>query len=384
MWPAAIGIATILSVVAPCFLAGALVVRMRADFPFSDTALGLAIGLSYTAGALTSWPAGKVADRVGPASAVQLGNALAFTCSLGVALLAQSALAVTALLVLAGWANAFGSPGAAILVRRHLPHARQGLAIGLQQAGAPAGALLAGLALPLIAVPVGWRAAFVVAAATAAATALAAGRLRGREPVAVEATAAQPAEDMTQAVRLGVVAALGNVALGGMIAFVVTAAVDAGAGETIAGVALALASLGALAARVGFGARLDHLGGRALAPVPAMFAVGTTGLLLCATGSPAAILLGAVVAGTLGWGWSGLTLLAAIEANPQTPGASAGVVMTGVYVGAASGPIVFGLLTDHASVTAAWLTAAALLLVGSWVALAASAAERLGTAPRSA
>jgi predicted MFS family arabinose efflux permease len=79
-----------------------------------------------------------------------------------------------------------------------------------------------------------------------------------------------------------------------------------------------------------------------------------------------------------------LTLLAAIEANPQTPGASAGVVMTGVYVGAASGPIVFGLLTDHASVTAAWLTAAALLLVGSWVALAASAAERLGTAPRSA
>ena len=34
---------------------------------------------------------------------------------------------------------------------------RQGGAFGAQQAGAPAGSLLAGLALPAVAIPFGWR-----------------------------------------------------------------------------------------------------------------------------------------------------------------------------------------------------------------------------------
>jgi MFS family permease len=371
-----VGIATILSVVAPCFVAGSLVVRMRSDFDFSDTALGLAIGLSYAAGALTSWPAGKIVDRVGPVTGVQLGAGLAFTCSLGIAALADSAAAVTAMLVLAGWANAIASPGAAILVRRHLPRRNHGMAIGIQQAGAPAGALLAGLALPLIAVPFGWRAAFAAAAAVAAATALAAAPLRQRDPAApTHASRSEVSTDVRQALRLGAAAALGNTALGGMLAFVVTAATDAGASETVAGAALALSSLGALLARIGFGIRLDRIGGPALAPVPWMFIAGAGGLALCATGTPAAIVAGAVIAGTVGWGWSGLMLLAAIEANPDVPGAAAGLVMTGVYVGAAGGPIAFGLLADHVSFTVAWAVAAALLLAGGGVAQAARAAE---------
>jgi MFS family permease len=376
IWPAAVGIATILSVVAPGFLAGALVVRMRSDFGFSDTALGIAIGLSYAAGALTSWPAGKLVDRIGPIAGIQLGAALAFASSLAIALFAHSAAAVVVFLVLAGLANAVGSPGAASLVRRHLSPARQGVGIGIQQAGAPAGALLAGLMLPAVAVPFGWRAGFAVSAAIGLLTALAAGPLRGRDPA--ERTREHPdagEESMRQPVRLAVAAALGNTAIGGMVAFVVTAAVDAGGSEALAGTALALSSLGALAARVGFGARLDRRGGQVLGPVPAMFVAGAAGLVLAATGSPAAIVAGAIVGGTVGWGWSGLTLLAAIEANPRVPGAAAGVVMTGVYVGAAAGPVLFGLLADHVSFTSAWLASAALALGAAGVARAARAAQ---------
>ena len=48
---------------------------------------------------------------------------------------------------------------------------RQGLAFGAQNSGATLGALLAGLALPVVAIPLGWRWAFVLVAALALAAA---------------------------------------------------------------------------------------------------------------------------------------------------------------------------------------------------------------------
>jgi MFS family permease len=381
-WPAGIGIATLLSVVAPSFLTGAVVVQMRGDFAFSDTALGIAIGLSYAVAAITSWPAGRLVDRVGPVAGVQLGAGLACACSAAIALGGDSALAVIALLTLAGMANAVGVPGAAVLVRHHLDPSQQGFGIGVQQAGAPAGALLAGLAVPLVATSFGWQAAFGLAAAFALATALAATPLRRRE--GRHARGSRPAgagEGLRQARRLAAAAALGNTAVAGMVAFLVSASVRAGASAVAGAIALALASFGAVVARIGLGIRFDRVGGQILKPVPMMLAAGAVGLALCATQRPAPILVGAVAAGTLGWGWSGLTLLAAIEGNADGPGAAAGIVMTGVYVGAAAGPIVFGVLADHAGFPVAWLTAAALALTGSGVALIAREYERAPAAP---
>ena len=51
----------------PGFLAASLAPRIRADFAFGDSTLGLAIALFYVVSALGSVPAGRLVDRVGAA-----------------------------------------------------------------------------------------------------------------------------------------------------------------------------------------------------------------------------------------------------------------------------------------------------------------------------
>jgi MFS family permease len=80
----------------------------------------------------------------------------ALSC-LAIAGLAQSSFSLTALLVVGGLANAFGGPSVAALLKREVAVHRQGLAFGAQQSGATLASLLAELALPLVAIPFGWR-----------------------------------------------------------------------------------------------------------------------------------------------------------------------------------------------------------------------------------
>jgi MFS family permease len=352
---------------------------MRGDFAISNTELGFAIAVAYTTGAALSWPLGRVVDRIGPVAGIHLGVGLAAVTSLGLALLADSAAAVAGMLLFAGVASAVGSPGATILIRDQLPVHRHGLALGIQQAGAPAGALLSGLMVPGIAIPFGWRAAFGAAAALALATGLAALPFRGRRLTTSDAASVRADPNgRRQARALSLTAALGCTATGGMLVFVVAAAVHAGADDALAGAVLAAASAAALSGRIILGARRDRSGPPTLGPVPGMLALGGLGLAMAATGEPGMILIGAVAAGGLGWSWSGLVLMAAMESNPLTPGAAAGVVLGGITLGAALGPILFGMLSDKVGFAAAWVAAAVIALAAAAVAEHARRAEGRG------
>ena len=66
------------------------------------------------------------------------------------------------------------------LLKLEVATQRQGLAFGAQQSGATLGALLAGLALPAVAIPLGWRWAYVAAAALALGAAAFAPRVGAR------------------------------------------------------------------------------------------------------------------------------------------------------------------------------------------------------------
>ena len=77
------------------------------------------------------------------------------------AALAQSTASLLPLLLVAGAGNAIGGPAVSALLRREVAVHRQGLAFGAQQSGASLGALLAGLSLPAVAIPFGWRWAFL-------------------------------------------------------------------------------------------------------------------------------------------------------------------------------------------------------------------------------
>lgn len=358
--------------VLPGFFTAALAPRIRTDFAFSDSTLGLAIAIFYIASALASTPCGRLVDRIGASEGLRVAVVFTAACTLGIALFAGSAPVLVALLLLGALGNGFAGPGASALLTRHVDERRRGLAFGAQQAGAPIGALLAGLALPLVAIPLGWRWAFVAAALFAVAAGLAvpgAGRgaavRRIRSPAAAVAS---PAPRSVYAIAVG--AALASAAGMGMISFLVVFSVASGMSESAAGFVLGGVSFASAASRIGLGAAADRRNLEPLRLTMAMLAGGAAGFALLIPGEPALIVAGALVAGFAVWGWPGLLTLAVVQRTPGAPAAAVGIMLAGLFVGAVGGPLLVGALAERDAYTAAWLLCTAFALAAAAVVLA--------------
>jgi MFS family permease len=364
----------------PGFLTASLAPRIRADFAFGDAVLGLAVALFYVVSAAGSVPAGRLVDRVGPARGMRLAAAFTAISCLAVAALARSAASLTLLVLIGGVANALGGPSVSALLKGEVAVHRQGLAFGAQQAGAPLGALLAGLALPAVAIPLGWKWAFVAAAmlallavvfapqADTAATPSAPGGWRPRRFTSVHA--------------LGVAAVLASAAGVGFVSFIVTYAVDSGISEVAAGLLLAGVSLMATCSRIAMGLFADRAGQEPLRPVATMLAASVAGYLLLIAGEPAVIAAAALLVGGLGWAWPGGLTLAVVQRSPQAPGWAVGVMMTGLFVGAVTGPLLTGFLAEHDLFEAAWIACAGLALLAAATIVETQRREDQAGAPR--
>jgi MFS family permease len=347
----------------PSFLTASLAPRIRTDFAFGDSTLGLAVALFYVVSASASIPAGRLVDRVGAARGMRLAAGLTATCCLCVAALAGSAMSLTGLILIGGVGNALGGPAVSALLKREVAVHRQGLAFGAQQAGAPLGAVVAGVALPAVAIPFGWQWAFVGAAAVALlAVAFAPGAdggaahrpLGGRQPRAFSSVHA-----------LGVAAVLASAASVGFVSFLVTYAVDNGMSEVAAGLLLAGISLAATIGRIAVGIFADRAGQEPLRPVATMLAASVAGYLLLIAGKPGVIAAAALLAGSLGWAWPGGLNLAVVQRAPRAPGWAVGVMMTGLFVGAVVGPLLTGFLAEQDLFEAAWIACAVLALLAA-------------------
>jgi MFS family permease len=367
----------VVATVLPAFLTAGLAVKMREDFWLSDSLLGIAVAVSFAVATIASSPAGRLVDRMGPARGIYVGAVLALICSLAIASVVDSAGSLIAILTLGGLANAFAGPGAGALISHLTAHHRQGMALGAQQAGAPLGALLAGLALPLVAVPLGWRWAFVVAALVPIAV-IVLMRSLPEAPRVSPRPARRAGTGLRPVHLLALAAALSNLAANGMIAFLVVYAVGEGMSTTAAGLLLAMTSLVAATSRVIFGALADVRRGRVLVGVAALLSFGALGYLLLATGHLVALVAGALVAGGIGWGWAGLMTLAIVRTNRDAPGAAVGIGMMGIFAGASIGPFAVGFLAEIASFTAAWLAATVVTLLAAVVVVAARRLETKG------
>jgi MFS family permease len=354
-------VALIVGTVMPSFLTASLAPRIRADFAFGDTALGVALALFYVVSAAGSIPAGRLIDRLGAGRGTALVAATTGGCCLGIAVLAQSAATLSALLLVGGVGNALGSPTVSTLLKQEVAGRRHGLAFGAQQSGASLGALLAGLALPGVAIPFGWRWGYVGAAALTLAAAIAAPRWTA-EPAA--ATARRP-RGLTAVHALGLAAVLASAAGVGFISFLVTYSVDRGMSEGTAGLLLGGVSLLAACSRIALGVFADRAGQEPLRPVAAMLAASVAGYLLLIAGEPVVIAVAALSAGALGWAWPGGLNLAVVQRSPDAPAWAVGVLMTGLFTGAVVGPLIVGVLAEHDLFTAAWITCAALALLAA-------------------
>jgi MFS family permease len=366
--------------VLPGFLTASLAPRIGDDFVFGASELGLVIALFYAVSALASAPAGRLVDRAGAQAGVRLAALTTSLCCLAAAVLADSAIALAACLVLGGLGNAIGGPSVSALLRRAVAGGQHGLAFGVQQAGAPLGALAAGLALPAVAIPLGWRWAFAGTAALAvvsAAAASALGRAGAREPGADRGAAGRPAR--AGEVRLiGAAAVLASGAGVGMVSFLVLYAVDEGMSETAAGLTLGAVSLAAATSRIVLGWASDRRTGDPLLVTAAMLAASAGGYVLLAAGGAGAIVAGAVVVGTIGWGWPGTFQLAVVRRAPEAPAWAVGVMLSGLFVGAVAGPLVVGLLVDGGAFAGAWAACAACAVAAAAVTATAARRGRMG------
>jgi MFS family permease len=345
----------------PGLLVGGLAAEIRADLAVSRPALGLAVAVFWLAAAAPSAPAGRFVDRFGPLRGIHLAGVLAALGALGVATANSTGLLIASLVV-GGSANAFSTPGVSALASRAIPAERQGLAFGVQLAGPAIAALLAGLALPLLAGPVGWRATFAAAAILAVATA-------GTVPrVITPRMALDPRSDdrrLPPLLMLAIGAAAANAAAGALLAFLVVYCIDIGFSSGGAGALLAAASGAAVAVRLTLGLLADRRPGAELRWVVGLLGLGATGFALVTTSVPALVAVGATLAVGLAWGWPGLLLLAVVRRHSGDPGAAVGIVVTGFFAGAVIGPLVAGPIADGASFALVWWLCAALAVLAA-------------------
>jgi MFS family permease len=363
-----VSVGILATAVLPTFLTASLAVDMRDSFALSDGLLGAVVATSYAVAALFSSAAGRLVDRIGLSSSVWLTACLAAASSLGIAAGVRSAPALFGFLVLAGLANALATPAGTAVIGRELATRRLGLGIGIQHAGVPVGALLAGLALPLVAVPLGWRTTFAIAGMLTLLVPLL-GRVE-HAPRAERARARVEPSEVRPLVLLAVATGLATGAATGLIAFEVLYAVEVGLSVGAAGVLLAATSLAAASTRIVVGVLIGGRESRAMPWAAAMMAASAVGYAGLAVGEPATVVVGGVLASGVGWGWSALLGLAVARAHPDALGGAVGIWATGIYAGAGGGPLLVGLVAEGHSFRAAWIGAFGCVLAGAAIVVA--------------
>ncbi|RIV36156.1 MFS transporter [Micromonospora radicis] len=365
----AVAVAVTIGCVLPVFLVGGLAVQMREDLAFSPAGLGLVVAVYFGVGALASVPSGALVERCGAAVVARLGLLVSAGCLLAVAAFARSYPVLVGLLAVAGTANALGQLSSNVLLARSVPARRQGLSFGIKQAAIPVSTLLAGAAVPTIALTVGWRWAFVVAAGAALAALPA---VPAQSPQPAHRPARRAGRGTLALVIVGIAATLAAGAANALGTFVVDASVDRGLEPALAGLILTLGSAACVTARVGFGWLADRRAGGHVAVIAAMLVVGAVGLALLAVTGPGPLVVGVLLGFGLGWSWPGLMNFAVVRLHPQAPAAATSITQTGVYAGGCLGPLALGPLAAAAGYPVMWLAAAGAMLAAAALMLTAT------------
>ena len=367
---AAAAVAVTTAGVLPVYLIGVLWVQVRADLGFGTSLLGILVSCFFATSAVSAFTAGMVVRRFGTSPVVRLSALVGAASMLVIALAAQYTVVLVAALVVGGWGNGIGQPASNDLIARAVSADRHGLAYGTKQAAIPLSTMIAGVAVPVVAIPLGWRPAFAIAAGLALLVLLivpsgarlpppgssrpseAAGPFR-RPPLVV------------LAVGLALGAATGN-ALG---SFFVATAVDSGIAPATAGVLAAVASGVGAASRILMGWLADRVRARWLVVVATQMALGGLSYALLSTGVELLIAAGAVLGYCTGWAWAGLVTYSVARMHPGMTARATSITQGGIGAGAALGPFLFGLVASATSYSVAWYGTAAMSAVAGAVVL---------------
>ena len=231
---AAAGAITVTTVaVLPVFLTGALAVQISGELGFDPAGLGLVVALYFGISAVCSLPVGRLVERRGGVVTSRLAVLGVAVMMLALAGLARSYVSPVVILMAGAWCNVMGQLASNLTLARSVPAHRLGLSFGVKQAAVPLATLLAGAAVPVVALTIGWRWAYVIAAGLALLAML--GVPRGGVPH-VPTPKPPPGERATLALAvLGAGSGLGAGAANALGIFLVAAAVDRGIAPGTAG-----------------------------------------------------------------------------------------------------------------------------------------------------
>jgi MFS family permease len=346
--------ATATSVLAP---------EIARDFALSPTLVGVFVGVVYAGGAVASLVSGGFIGRYG---SIRVSQACVLLCALGLLLLpfasvdagpAAALLALAPVIIGVGYGPI--TAASSHLLVRTAPPQRMALTFSIQQTGVPAGAALAGAALPGMALLFGWRTTLFAVAALGVVIAAAAQPTRAgfdadRHPGQRLSVAGlfAPLKLVLRDRALVVLSITGCVYAAMqmcLMSFLVVYLSEVLAFSLVAaGIALTVANLGGIVGRIGWGAVADHL-------VPPRTVLGAIGIAsgTCAyltaafdPGWPAAGLFAVcAIFGATAIGWNGVQLSqVARHAPPGQAGAVTGASAFLTFSGVVLGPPLFAAL----------------------------------------
>lgn len=349
----------------PVFLTGALGVQLTEELEFGAVGLGAAIATHRLASTPAAMVGGRLADRLGASRTLRLAAITAGASCLGIATTARSFLTLAVWLALAGCSLALSDPAANRLLVNVVPPNRLGLAFGFKQSATPAATMVAGASVPLIALSIGWRWAFVLATLVCVAVMLAVGRVPKRLPTERRSGPRPRLRDPGTIVLLSTALGFNTASSSTVPSFYVTSAVDAGSATTLAGTVLAVASIATILIRMMAGVVADRMSDRHLRLCVGGQLAGTVGLLLLASADPTLMALGGILALAGTWGFHGVFWFAMVRSYPDTPGAITGAVAPGALLGGVAGPLIFGAIAAGRGYSTGWLFAAGLALMAA-------------------
>ena len=340
----------------------ALAPLLRDDLGLTRQAAGSFLSAFYVGGALTSFPAGWLADRLGVRWTLFAGQGLV-ALGFGLMTLAPDYPSLVAAVVLAGVGFGAVNPTSTKGVLVWFPARSRATVVGVKQAGFPLGGALGALTLPALAIRAGWgwRGALGTAGGLIALSAVLAGAAYREPPGERQDVPVASARPHTR----GVLASW-PIWLVSWATFLFAAVQVSwisyaplylsevvGLSALGAGVVLGLAQAGGILGRVGFGVLSDRvLGGRRLG---VLRVAGIAGGALClATGAlapgtaPAWLALIAFGFGVAGIGWNGVhhTLVAEI-AGRQSAATAVGLCLAVSSFGVIAGAPLVGAVADR-------------------------------------
>ena len=351
----------------PGFLIGAMSVQVSSEFEVGEGTYGWALGSFFLGATAGSVGLGRLAQRIGPRRQITAVLALSAAVQLALAGFASSFVHVVLALVVCGLANAANQTAINLaLTDARLP--RLGLSMAIKQSSMPGAALLSGLAVPLLALTVGWRWAYVAGAAVAVSALVLVRR-------ALPAQTKGPMPSSRVRPQSGRAALRGAAVGGGFLAFcagslsawVVGSGVDAGLEPGTAGAMLSLGAACGIALRLAWGFRLDSLRTSPLRLGGLMVLVGAVGFWLLGLRSPGWHVVATLVAFGAGWVWPIFTNYGVVRANPEAAAAATGVTQTGVYIGVFVAPLATGWIIETSGYPTMWSVVAASAVIGSVV-----------------